>query len=162
MSHSDIESPIYRKDLELAFQTIQALDTIVLPKRIVIIEKGTLFNLSLPAINYTAQVEIARDIYLVEHNGAKTETTISFFFKTWTRLGIEYAVPTGDPAIVLSNLKLLERVKSNPYTLEVAVNELNKTYRHRGVAEINIQDLRVALTLAGGEILNDLIENSKL
>jgi exopolysaccharide biosynthesis predicted pyruvyltransferase EpsI len=99
---------------------------------------------------------------LVEHNGVKTETDVSFYFKTWTRLGIEYAAPTGDPAIALSNVKLLERVKSNPYTLEVAVNELNKTFRDRAVAEINIQDLRVALTLAGGEILNDLIENSKL
>jgi hypothetical protein len=162
MSHSDIVSPIYRNDLELAFKTIQDLEAIVLPKRRVIIEKGTLFNLNLAAINYTAQVEIAKDIYLVENNGVKIETDVSFYFKTWTRLGIEYAVPTGDPAIALSNLKLLERVKSNPYTLEVAVNELNKTYRDRGIAEINIQDLRVALTLAGGGILNDLIENSTL
>jgi hypothetical protein len=162
MSHSDIESPIYRNDLELAFQTIQSLDAIVLPKRTVIIEKDTLFNLLLPAIDYTAQVEIAKDIYLVEHNGGKTETTISFFFKTWTRAGVLHAVPTGVPPTAVPNVDRLEHIKSSPFTIDKAVDGLNVTYRDRAVAEINIQDLRVALTLAGGEILNDLIENSKL
>lgn len=162
MSHSDIVSPIYRNDLELAFQTIQNLEAIVLPKRRVIIEKGTLFNLSLPAIDYTAQIEIAKDIYLVEHNGAKTETTISFFFKTWIRAGVLHAVPTGVPPSAVTNVDRLEQIKSSPFTIDKAVDGLNVTYRDRAVAEINIQDLRVALTLAGGEILNDLIENSKL
>jgi hypothetical protein len=162
MSHSDIESPIYRNDLELAFQTIQALDAILLPKRTVIIEKGTLFNLLLPAINYTAQVEIAKDIYLVEHNGGKTETTISFFFKTWTRATVLHAVPTGAPPTAVTNVDRLEHIKSSPFTIDKVVDGLNVTYRDRAVAEINIQDLRVALTLVGGEILNDLIENSKL
>lgn len=162
MSHSDIESPIYRNDLELAFQTIQDLEAIVLPSRTVIIEKGTLFNLSLPAINYTAQVEIAKDIYLVEYNGAKTETTISFFFKTWTRAGVDFAHPKGLVPEAITGVEKLEHIKSSPFTIDKAVDGLNVTYRDRAVAEINIQDLRVALTLAGGEILNDLIENSKL
>lgn len=162
MSHSDIESPIYRNDLELAFKTIEDLEQIVLPQRTVIVAKGTLFNLSLPAINYTAQVEISKDVYLVEHNGTKTETTISFFFKTWTREGVVNAVPTGVPATVVTNVDRLEHIKSSPFTIDKAVDGLNVTYRDRAVAEINIQDLRVALTLAGGVILNDLIENSKL
>ena len=45
MSHSDIESPIYRNDLELAFKIIDDLEQIVLPQRTVIVAKGTLFNL---------------------------------------------------------------------------------------------------------------------
>ncbi len=126
-----------------------------------IIEKGTIFNLSLPAIDYTAQIEIAKDIYLVEHNGVKTETTISFFFKTWTRAGVLYAVPTGVPPNAVTNVDRLEQIKSSPFTIDKAVDGLNVTNRDRAVAEINIQDLRVALTLVGGEILNDLIENSK-
>lgn len=162
MSHSDLESPIYRNDLELAFQTIQALEAIVLPKRKIIIEKGTLFNLSLPEIAYTAQLEIAKDVYIVEHNGAKTESTISFFFKTWTREGVLHAVQTGVPPTAVKNIDRLEQIKSSPFTIDKAVDGLNVTYRDRAVAEINVQDLRVALTLAGGEILNDLIENAKL
>ncbi len=162
MSHSDIESPIYRNDLELAFQTIQDLEAIVLPSRTVIIEKGTLFNLSLPAIDYTAQIEIAKDIYLVGHNGPKTETTISFFFKTWTRAGVLHAVPTGVPPNAVTNVDRLEQIKSSPFTIDKAVDGLNVTNRDRSVAEITQQDLKVAMTLAGGAILNDIIENAKL
>ncbi|GAO28334.1 AAA family ATPase [Geofilum rubicundum] len=161
MSHSEIESPIYRNDLELAFKTIDDLERIVLPKRTVIIEKGTHFNLSLPAINYKAQVEIAKDIYMVEHKDVKTETAICFFFKTWTRAGVEFAGPTGIPARAVSKIELLDKIKSNPYSLEIVVKELNKTFKDRGVPEINILDLKSSLTLAGGVFLNDLLENSK-
>jgi len=162
MSHSDIISPIYRNDLELAFQTIQNLETIVLPKRNLVIEKGTIFNLSLPAIAYTAQLEIAKDVYIVEHNGAKTETPISFFFKTWTRAGVLHAVPTGVPPTAVTNVERLEKIKESPFTLDKATDGLNVTFRDRAVAEITPQDLKVAMTLAGGNILNDLIENGKL
>ena len=162
MSHSDIVSPIYRNDLELAFQTIQDLEAIVLPKRKVIIEKGTLFNLSLPAIAYTAQLEIAKDIYIVEHNGAKTESTISFFFKTWTRAGVLHAAPTGVPPTAVTNVERLEKIKERPFSLDKATDGLNVTFRDRAVAEITPQDLKVAMILAGGDILNDLIENAKL
>lgn len=162
MSHSDIESPIYRNDLVLAFKTIQDLEAIVLPKRTVLIEKGTVFNLSLPAIDYTAQLEIAKDVYMVEHNGAKTESSISFFFKTWTRVGVLHAIPTGVPPTAVTNIDRLEHIKSSPFTLDKAVVGLNVTHRDRTVAEINQHDLKVAMTLAGGEVLNDIIESSKI
>jgi hypothetical protein len=161
MSHSDIESPIYRNDLELAFKTIEDLEVIVLPQRTLIVAKGTLFNLSLIAINYTAQVEIAKDIYLVEHKGAKTETEITFFFKTWKREGVEFAVPKDVPAIPVINVQRLEQIKSSPFTLDKAIDGLNVTFKDRGIAEINTQDLKLAMALAGGEILNSIIENSK-
>ncbi len=161
MSHSDIVSPIYRNDLELAFKTIQDLEAIVLPKRKVIIEKGTLFNLSLPAIAYTAQLEVAKDVYIVEHNGAKSETTISFFFKTWTRAGVLYAAPKGIPATVITNAEKLEKIKESPFTLDKATDGLNLTFKDSAITEITPQDLKVAMTLAGGDILNDLIENGK-
>lgn len=162
MSHSDIESPIYRNDLELAFKTIEDLEAIVLPKRTLLIDKGTLFNLSLPAIAYTAQLVIAKNVYIVEHNAAKTETAISFFFKTWTRAGVLHAMPTGVPPTAITNLDRLEQIKNSPFTIEKATDGLNVTFRDRVVAEINSQDLKAAMTLAGGDILNDLIENAKL
>lgn len=162
MSHSDIESPIYRNDLELAFKSIQDLEAIILPKRSVVIKKGTIFNITLPIIDYQAQIEIAKDVYLVEHNGAKTETMICFFFKTWTRAGILHAVPTGVPPKAVTNLERLELIKCSPFTLDKAVEGLNVTHRDRAVAEITPYDLKVAMTLAGGDILNDIIENAKL
>lgn len=160
MSHSDIESPIYRNDLELAFQTIQDLEAIVLPKRTVIIEKGTIFNLSLPAIDYTAQLKIAKDVYLVEHNGNKTQTTISFFFKTWTREGVEYAVPKGTPPAAVTNVDKLEQIKTGPFTLDKAVHGLNVTFTDRRVQNINEEDLQNAMTLDGDTLFN-IFKNAK-
>jgi energy-coupling factor transporter ATP-binding protein EcfA2 len=161
MSHSDIKSPIYRNDLELAFKTIQDLEEIVLPKRTVLIEKGMVFNLSLPAIDYTAQIEIAKNVYILEHNGAKTETTISFFFKTWARAGVLHASEKGVPPITATNSKLFTQIINSPYTLEKAVKALNVTHRDRGIVEITENDLKVAMTSVGGDILNHLIENAK-
>jgi hypothetical protein len=161
-SHSDLTSPIYRNDLQMAINAINELRTIDLPKRTLIIDKGTLFNISLPAIDYTAQIEIAKDIYLVEHNGAKSETSINFFFKTWTREGVEFAIPKGVPAIAVSNVERLEQIKFSPFTIEKAVDGLNVSCKDKEVAEINIEDLKNVMILAGGAVLKDLIENSKL
>lgn len=160
MSHSDIECPIYRKDLELAFRTIQDLEAIVLPKRTLLIEKGTVFNLSLPAIDYTAQLEIAKDVYIVEHNGAKTETPISFFFKTWTRAGVEFAQPKGVPAVAYTGIEKLEHIKTNPFPIDKAVDGLNVTFTDRGIANITEEDLQNVMTLAG-DTLSYLINNAK-
>lgn len=161
MSHSDIESPIYRNDLELAFKTIQDLEAIVLPQRSVLIEKGTGFNLSLPAIDYTAQLEIAKDVYIVELNGEKKETTINLFLIKWERAGVPYAAQKGVPPTQVKNIERLENIKSGPFTLDQTINALNVTFKDRSVPEITQHDLKVAMTLAGGEILNDIIENSK-
>ncbi len=160
MSHSDIESPIYRNDLELAFTTIEDLQRIVLPKREVIVNKGTIFNFSLPAINYTAQVEISKDIYLVEHNGTKTETSISFFFKTWTREGVEFSVPKGVPAVSVSNNERLEQIKGSPFPIDKAVIGLNLTFTDRGVPNINEEDLQNSMRLDGDTLFN-IINNAK-
>lgn len=160
MSHSDIESPIYRNDLELAFKTIEDLEQIVLPKRTVIIEKGTLFNLTLTAINYTAQVEIAKDIYLVEHNGTKTETAISFFFKTWTREGVEFSVPKGVPAVAVTNNERLELIKTSSFSIDKAVSGLNVTFTDIGVANISEEDLQNSMTLHGETLIN-IINSAK-
>ncbi|TDW52734.1 hypothetical protein EV144_1011427 [Flavobacterium sp. 270] len=160
MSHSDLESPIYKNDLELAFKTIDDLQKIVLPIRKVIIEKDSLFNLELPTINYTAEIVIAKDAYLVEHNSTKSISPIEFFFKTWTREGIEFAVPTGSPPNALTNNDRLEKIKTSIFTIKKAVGGLNVTCIDRGQAEISEEDILKALVFAG-ETAFDIIENSK-
>lgn len=162
MSHDDIESPIYRNDLEKAFEIIEELGKIILPTRRLLIEKGTIFNINLPAVNYTAVIEIANNIYLVENNGAKSISAISFFFKTWIREGIVFAKPMGVPAIAMTGNERLEQIKTSPFSISKAVTGLNATFTDRGVANINEEDLLKSMTLAGGEVLNDIIENSKL
>lgn len=160
MSHSDLESPIYKNDLELAFKTIDDLQKIVLPTRKVIIEKGSLFNLELPTINYTAEIVIAKDIYLVEHNVTKSISSIEFFFKTWTREGIEFAVPTGSPPTALNNTDRLDKIKASPFNIEKAITGLNVTCNNLQKALINEEGILKAL-VASGETLFDIIDDSK-
>lgn len=160
MSHSDLQSPIYKNDLELAFKTIDDLQKIVLPTRKVIIKKGSLFNLALPAINYTAEIAIAKDIYLVEHNITKSISPIEFFFKTWTREGIEYAVPTGSPPTALNNTDRLDKIKASPFNIEKAITGLNVTCNNLQQAVISEEDILKAL-VASGETLFDIIDDSK-
>lgn len=162
MSHSDIESPVYRNDLELAFKTIEDLENVILPKRTLIISKGTKLNLLLPAISYSAVVEIAKDVYLVDHIETKKESPITIIFKTWTREGVEFALPKGVPAAAMSNIEHLEQIKLSPYSLDKAVKGLNVTYTDRAVPPINEKDLLDSLSLIGGEVLFDLIENFKV
>jgi len=160
MSHSDIESPIYKNDLELAFKTIDDLQKIVLPARKVIIEKGNLFKLELPTIDYTAEIVIAKDVYLVEHNANKSISPIEFFFKTWTRAGIEFAKDKGRNPDAYTNIDLLAKIKTSLFSIAKTTSGLNVTYNDLQEAEVNEEDILKAL-VASGETLFDIIENSK-
>lgn len=161
MSHSDIESPIYKNDLDLAFTTINALKTISLPKRKVIIDKGAIFNLALAAINYTATIEIAKDVYVVESSGTKTISPIIFLFKTWIREGVEFATPKGVPATAITGVEKLEKIKESPFTIEKALHGLNVTYIDRALAEITDNDILTGLTVAGKTLFDIVADNKK-
>jgi hypothetical protein len=56
MSHNNIESPIYKSDLDKAFKVIEELDKLILPTRKILLEKGTVFNINLTAITYLAEI----------------------------------------------------------------------------------------------------------
>ena len=69
-----------------------------------------LLTLELPAINYTAELEISKTVYVVDSNGTKTVSLITFYFKTWTREKVVHAVPTGSPPEAMNNLQLLGKI----------------------------------------------------
>ncbi len=156
MSHSDLESPIYKNDLVLAFKTIDDLQKLVLPTREVIITKGSVFNITLPLINYTAEIITAKDIYLVDNLVSKTISPINIFFKTWTREGVEFALPKGSPPIALTNADRLEKIKISPFPIEKVVIGLNVTSIDRGQVEVNEEDILKAMT-ASGKTLFEII-----
>ena len=156
MSHDDIESPIYRADLDIAFQTIDQLQNIVLPVRTLLISKGTVFNLDLPTINYTAELHLARDVYTVDNLGTKSTSPIVFFFKFWSREGVQFAVHLGSPAVALTGAAKLDKIKDSPFELTKALTGLNDTCADRGVALLAEDDLKNALTTAGTTLF-DLI-----
>lgn len=156
MSHSDLESPIYKNDLVLAFKTIDDLQKLVLPTREVIINKGSAFNITLPLINYTAEIVTAKDIYLVDNLVSKTISPINIFFKTWTREGVEFALPTGSPPIALTNADRLVKIKTSLFSIEKVVIGLNVTSIDRGQVEVNEEDILKAMT-ASGKTLFEII-----
>lgn len=156
MSHNDLESPIYKNDLEAAFKVIENLQNITLPVRTLLVEKGSQFNLSLPAINYHADIEIAKNVYSINNNGANSTSPVSIHFKDWTREGVQYAKPTGVPPEAFANGDRLTKIKESPFTIDKAITGLNVTYRNRGVDEITEDDLLRNLTKAG-DIFYDII-----
>lgn len=146
MSHDDVESPIYKNDLELMFQTLSELETLVLPQRTVLLNKGQLLTLALPAITYTAELEIAKPVYVAEDNGVKTTSPITFFFKTWTREGVDFAKDIGSPPEAYTDLERLGKIKTSLIPIEKAVLGLNRTFDDRGVAQITETDLLNSIT----------------
>lgn len=141
MSHDDVESPIYKSDLELMFQTLTELEALVLPQRTVLLNKGQQLALSLPAITYTAELEIAKPVYVVAANGTKTVSPITFFFKTWRREGVDFAKDIGSPPEAYTDLERLGKIKTSLIPIDKAVLGLNRTFGDRGVAQITETDL---------------------
>jgi hypothetical protein len=156
MSHNDLESPIYKNDLVAAFKVIDDLKNITLPERTLLVAKGIMFDLNLPAINYQAKIEIAKNIYSVTNNGTNTKSPVTIHFKDWTREGVQYAKDTGATPAAYPNGELLTRIKESPFEIEKAKDGLNRTFRDRGVAEITKDDLLRSLTKAG-DILYDIL-----
>ena len=75
MSHFDIESPIYKNDIEAAFKVIDDLQKIELPKREVIIEKNKVFTIIMMEIFHFQR------LYFHLINGQEKELTL-----LWTQI----------------------------------------------------------------------------
>ncbi|KAA6338472.1 DNA replication and repair protein RecF [termite gut metagenome] len=160
MSHSDIESPIYKHDLELAFKTIEELNSILLPVRTLILKKGTIFNFRLDRINYVAELELAKDVYVVNDNGGKTISPISFYFKKWIREGVEYAKDTGNPPKANTNVDRLTKIKESPYDVAKIVTGMNITCNDCGVANSDEKEV-MGNILINGDTLWGIVDKAK-
>lgn len=161
MSHSDLESPIYRNDLEMAFQVIEELGKLELPKRELLLEKGKPFSINLPAISYQGEVEIADNVYKVENGGSKTISPVNFLIKAWTREGVPHASPTGSPPTEITALDRLNNIKENPASIAKLLTGLNMTFTNLGVPNITEEDLLKSLEVSGGQVLFDILEDAK-
>jgi hypothetical protein len=145
-SHSDLTSPIYRIDLQNAFSAIDELRKIVLPKRALLIQKGDLFEIKLPNIDYKALISLSENVYEVENNGTTTISPVHFNFFEWSREGIQFAKPKGSPPEPFAPSELLNKILDNPKSLEKIVIGLNQTLVDRGQATIDVEDLKKAIS----------------
>lgn len=145
-SHSDLTSPIYRNDLQNAFSAIDELRTIVLPKRKLLLQKGDLFDIKLPNIDYNALISLSENVYEVDNNGTITISPVNFNFSKWSREGIQFAIPKGSPPEAFTPGELLNKILDNPMSLEKIVIGLNQTLLDRGQARIDVEGLKKAIS----------------
>ena len=157
MSHFDIESPIYKNDIEAAFKVIDDLRKIELPKREVIIEKNKVFTITIPAISYTAELIAAAYVYKIDNDGDISFSTPIFSFNKWTREGIDFAMDTDSPPLAYTQDAKLNDILRGPYTCEVITNALNRTFTNRGVANIVETDLKNAMECDGKTLTQWLV-----
>lgn len=157
MSHDDVESPIYKNDIEEAFKVVDDLQKINLPKREVVIEKNKVFTLTLPAISYTAELVSAAYVYKINNDGNLSFSTPRFSFKKWTREGVDFAMDTGSPPTAYSQDARLNDILRGPYTLEVITTALNRTFTDKGVANIIETDLKDAMVCDGKTLTQWLV-----
>jgi len=157
MSHDDIESPIYKNDIEAAFQVIDDLQKIELPKREVVIEKNKVFTINLPAISYTAEIVAANNIYKIDNDGAISFTTQQFTFNIWRREGTDFAKDFSSPPQAYAQNEKLDRILKSPYKLETILTSLNRTFTDRSVANIVEADLKNAMECDGKTLTQWLV-----
>lgn len=156
MSHDDIESPIYKNDIEAAFKVIDDLQKIELPKREIVIEKNKVFTINLPAISYTAEIVTANNIYKIDNDGAISFSSSKFHLTIWTREGVDYAMDSDSPPEQYSQADRLRIIASGPYNLTQMLSSLNRTFTDRGIENIAEADLKNTM-LCDGKTLTELI-----
>ncbi|MGV3611693.1 MAG: AAA family ATPase [Fluviicola sp.] len=146
LSHSDLTSPIYRNDLQLAFNTIKELRSIEFPTRSLLISKGEFFEIKLPTIDYNAIINLSENVYKVEYNGTVSLSPVNFNFSEWTRENIQFAKPKGSPPEAFSPGELLNKILERPMSMEKMLIGLNQTLIDRGQTEIDIEGLKLAIS----------------
>lgn len=149
MSHNDISSPIYKNDLETAFQVVKMLQKINLPKQEVLIEKSKTFEIEIPSINYIAKVNVSGNIYKIDNNGEITYSEAKFNFLTWSRENIEYAKPVDSPPVAFDNDQKLADILKPAYSLDRILYSINTTLVDRGEQEIDLIRIQELITSDG-------------
>lgn len=157
MSHDDIKSPIYKNDIEDGFKVIDELQNLQLPIKNIILEKNKTFQIDLPDISYTAEVVVFENVYKVNNNGTISFTSTKFSFNLWTRETIDFAKSTGTPIESYTPGDRLDKILKGPYDLEWISKAINPTYKEKGLAEINVEDLKNVMTCDGKTLTQWLV-----
>ncbi|MDX1828237.1 MAG: AAA family ATPase [Lutibacter sp.] len=157
MSHNDIDSPIYKNDIDAAFKVIEDLERIDLPKREVVIEKNKVFTITLPAISYTANVIVANNVYKIDNDGTITFSTPEFTFINWERLGVNNAEMTGNPPKEYSKADFLNILAKGPHKIDKVLESINRAYTDQSISNITLDDLKNALSCNGKNLTQWLV-----
>ena len=91
-SHDDIDSPLFRKEIEDAFLLVEELKKIKKIDRSIVLNKGQICKINLSGGIYQAELELAECLYLTNNNGNKALSNAKYFPKKWLFNSVEYGV----------------------------------------------------------------------
>jgi len=157
MSHDDVESPIYKNDIEAAFKVVDDLQRINLPIREVVVEKNKVFTINLPAISYTAEIITGNNVYKINNDGLITFSSPNFTFMGWSRLAVNNAKMTGNPPQGYSKTDFLNILSKGPYEINKILDSINITFTDQGVPNITLDDLKNAMVCEGKTLTQWLV-----
>ncbi len=123
-SHSDIKSPLFRKEIEEAFMIVDKLKALPQMKRTKIYSKGDTFRYENSGNQYSMQIELADHLYLTEYSNGKSFSKHRFRIKTWTRNTVEFATDAIGTVMAVSER---EHVCEQARTLEEIFHGINQS-----------------------------------
>lgn len=148
-SHNDSKSPLFKKEIQDALTMVDKLTTLKKISRTQVAFAGDTYTYTNTGSNYSADLELATNIWKVEHDGTKTLSKNKFRIKKWTWDGTDFKknaageVMTGDD---LTNFCLQER------TLDKIFDIINHS---TGIAKPQDPNAEIR---TGSKSLNDLMQ----
>ena len=148
-SHSDSKSPLFKKEIQDAFEIVTKLKALQKITRIQVAAKGAIYTYRNTGAVYTAELELAENIWKVEHGGATTFSKHKFRISKWTWNGVDFKTNAAGDVMsgeALTNFCLQSR------TIEKIFEIIN----HSTTIPIPVNpnaEIRI-----GGGTLNDLLQ----
>jgi hypothetical protein len=89
-SHHDSRSPLFKREIEDAFDIVRKLTTLTKILRTPVASKGAVYTYTNTGANYSAEFELAENIWKIEHGAAKTFSKQKFRILKWTWDGTDF------------------------------------------------------------------------
>jgi hypothetical protein len=93
MSHHDLESPIYRSEVEQLFGLVNELAKLPQLKRQICLKAGSplTYELNDTGCQYKIEIELAEDLYTITVDGTSRFNNARWKVNTWTLNGVEHS-----------------------------------------------------------------------
>lgn len=93
-SHSDLESPLFRREINDAFRLVKELKTIPKIIRSMILAKDDILLIEFPSHSYSMEVTSSNNIFSCVIDSVKTlsESPLKFYIKKWTMSGTDFGI----------------------------------------------------------------------
>ena len=149
-SHNDSKSPLFKKEIQDALTIVDRLTALKKISRTQVAFVGDKYTYANTGSNYTVELELATNIWKVEHDGTKTLSRSKFRITKWTWGGTDYKRNVAGEVMTgadLTEFCLQER------TLDKVFDIINHS---TGIAKPQNPNTEIKAT--GGRTLNDLLQ----